>query len=100
MIAIIIAVTLIALVSLAILFNTEVLLRIFRRIEMKVDDLIAAFDKETTDIAARVDALVASIKANGQTLTADQEAKATAISARLESIGADPADPIPTLPTP
>lgn len=61
------------------------------------DDLRTAMDDETNALAAKIDALTAKIAAGG--MSAEEEAAVladfTAISERLKTLGADPAEPIP-----
>jgi hypothetical protein len=62
-----------------------------------VDSLVAEMNTETDQIASRIDGLVKQLQ-NGGTSAADQAAvtsQLTAISARLKSLGSDPANPIP-----
>jgi len=67
-----------------------------------IDEKLTAIDAATTAAGQRVDALIASIKASGQTLTPAQQAEADAIVSHLTGIAADPANPVPavTPPTP
>jgi len=64
------------------------------------NDLLAAFDAETTRIATKIQALLDQIAAGG--MTAEEE---TAVQAdlqaqvdRLKAIGTDPTEPIPPVP--
>jgi Flp pilus assembly CpaF family ATPase len=63
-----------------------------------IDDDFTAIDAATTAAGARVDALIASIKASGTTLTTAQQAEADAIVAHLGTIGASASNPTPTPP--
>ncbi len=70
-----------------------------------IKQLVADLDKETNDVAAKVDAqaaaiagLAAQVAAGGSVTQADLDAISdglTPISARLKALGADTADPIP-----
>lgn len=83
-----------------------------RRIETKLDrlialqektmgqleDLVTAIDAETNAVAARIDHLgseLASALAAGQAPKAETLAALSTISDRLKSLGADPANPVP-----
>jgi hypothetical protein len=66
-----------------------------RRIRMTVEEAFAKIDAATTAAGQRVDALIASIKASGATLTPAQETEASALVAHLTGIAADPANPVP-----
>lgn len=69
-----------------------------RKIMATFDEVISQIDTAATAAGQRVDALISSIKANGQVLTAEQEAEASAIVAHLTALGADPANPVPAAP--
>lgn len=65
---------------------------------MDFKEFVRDIDAETTRIANTVETLIA--KANTPAgLSPDEEAEAAAVIARLKSIGADPADPLPAEPT-
>jgi hypothetical protein len=65
---------------------------------MKIEELITKVDKATNDTAARVQALIDSIKAEKGTLTPEQDAEVAAIVGHLEAIGANPSNPVPAAP--
>jgi hypothetical protein len=58
----------------------------------KLDDLTKQIDDETNAIAAKIDSL--QLKA-GDAVTAEQLAALQAVSDRLKTLGADPANPVP-----
>lgn len=69
----------------------------------QLEDLTAAFDAETTAVAARIDKLGADLQAaisNGQAPKPETLAALAAISDRLKALGTDPANPIPPDQTP
>jgi hypothetical protein len=59
--------------------------------------LVDEINTETDKIAAKIDALVAKLTAGGMNETEEQEVfdQLSAVSDRLKTLGADPADPIP-----
>lgn len=64
----------------------------------QLEDLTKALDAETNAVAARIDTLLASLAAAvaaGQAPKPETLAALEAVSARLKSLGADPAAPIP-----
>lgn len=68
-------------------------------VNQQVLDLTAAFDAETTAVAARLDKLVAQAAADAAadagTIKPETLAALAAVSARLKTLGADPVTPIP-----
>lgn len=71
------------------------------RIMGQLDDLITAIDAETNAVAAETNAVAAEVEAlkaalaAAPTVTQTQLDKLAAISARLQGIAADPANPVP-----
>ena len=64
----------------------------------QLEDLVSALDTETNAIAAKLDKLQSELSAaiaNGQAPKPETLAALSAISDRLKSLGADPAQPIP-----
>ena len=73
----------------------------FHRIERRltqmfatIHDFAVAVDAETNAIATRIDALIAAAQ-QGNVLSPADQTELQAISDRLTSLGADPANPIP-----
>ena len=62
---------------------------------MDITTVLSQIDAATTAAGQRVDKLISSIKANGATLTPEQEAEAVSIVSHLSGIAADPANPVP-----
>ncbi len=66
-------------------------------------DLLAAIDAETTRIATKIEDLLAQLQAGGG-MTSAEETEALAglqtVADHLKTIGVDPANPVPTPPTP
>ncbi len=65
-------------------------------------DLLAAVDEETTRIADKIEALVAQLE-SGSLSEAEEAEVLVGLQAqvdRLKTIGHDPADPVPPVPTP
>jgi hypothetical protein len=84
---------LIAIVAIAVHNNLQ-LERMNTRMD-NFDIVLQKIDAATTATATRVAALIDSLKANGQTLTAEKQTEADAIVAHLTGIAADPAEPVP-----
>lgn len=65
----------------------------------QLEDLASALDAETNAVAAKIDTLgaeLAAAVAAGQAPKPETLAALSAISDRLKSLGADPAQPIPS----
>jgi hypothetical protein len=58
-------------------------------------EVLQKIDAATTAAAERVSALITSIKSNGATLTAEDQAEANSIVTHLTAIGADESNPVP-----
>lgn len=71
---------------------------VLKEIRMKVDELLQEFDAATTQAAVNVENIIATLKAQNGTLTAEQETKATAVIANLKALGTDADEPVPPAP--
>ncbi len=65
------------------------------QINAALAQLAADFDKETNDIAAKMDGLTAALAAASTPVDPAIMASLQAVSARLKSLGADASQPIP-----
>ena len=84
--------------------DTHLLSRKIRTMANTYDDLLQQFNDGTNAVAARIDALVATVAADaaaGKPASAEQIAGFKAIADHLKAMGTSPADPIPApAPTP
>jgi hypothetical protein len=74
------------------------ILELQEKANMTLEELVVAFDTETTAVAHRIDALEAELQAAlkaGQAPKPETIAALVAISDRLKVLGQDPAAPIP-----
>lgn len=72
------------------------LIRETKAMTQATTELIAKFDAATNKIAARIQKLTDAVAASG-TLTPEDKVAFEKVVADLEALGADPANPVPTV---